>query len=162
MKDAKTNRWAFVRSVSGPALLMLMGSGSVSLAEDHSWKEGFAGCTGSSPFIEALISKTDPNVRPLMKISEMQAWAIKDKDGRPVTALTTQDGLTIIGRIIGPQGEDITAALLSTVPDPNAALAPPAIAMTSTSATQGVPTRRHLTNPGSFAARRRGPSQTVA
>lgn len=108
------------RSVTALALILLMGSASVSNAQDYSWKEGFAGCTGSSPFIETLISKTDPDVRPLMKVGEMQAWAIKDQDGNPATALTTQDGLTIVGRIIGPQGEDITAALLATVPDPNA------------------------------------------
>ena len=102
------------------ALILLMGSASVSNAQDYSWKEGFAGCTGTSPFIETLLSKTDPDVRPLMKIGEMQAWAIKDQEGNPATALTTQDGLTIVGRIIGPQGEDITAALLATVPDPNA------------------------------------------
>ncbi|WP_299592969.1 hypothetical protein [uncultured Tateyamaria sp.] len=108
------------RSVTALALILLMGSASVSNAQDYSWKEGFAGCTGTSPFIETLISKTDPDVRPLMKIGEMQAWAIKDQDGNPATALTTQDGLTIVGRIIGPQGEDITAALLATVPDPNA------------------------------------------
>ncbi|MCQ0090590.1 hypothetical protein [Roseovarius sp. M141] len=46
-------------------------------------------------------------------------WAIKDTDGIPATALTTPDGLTILGRIIGPQGEDISAALLATVPDPD-------------------------------------------
>ncbi|WP_299507403.1 hypothetical protein [uncultured Roseobacter sp.] len=102
------------------ALILLMGSASASNAQDYSSKEGFAGCTGTSPFIETLISKTDPDVRPLMKIGEMQAWAIKDQEGNPATALTTQDGLTIVGRIIGPQGEDITAALLATVPDPNA------------------------------------------
>ncbi len=102
------------------ALILLMGSASVGNAQEYSWKEGFAGCTGTSPFIETLISKTDPDVRPLMKIGEMQAWAIKDQEGNPATALTTQDGLTIVGRIIGPQGEDITAALLATVPDPNA------------------------------------------
>lgn len=111
-----------IHSISGLALVILMGSTSISNAQDHSWKEGFAGCTGSSPFIETLISKTDPDMRPLMKIGEMQAWAIKDADGKPTTALTTQDGLTIVGRIIGPQGEDISAALLSTVPDPNAKL----------------------------------------
>lgn len=102
-------------------LILLMGSVSTGNAQDYSWKESFAGCTGTSPFIETLISKTDPDVRPLMKIGEMQAWAIKDQDGRPATALTTQDGLTIVGRIIGPQGEDITAALLATKPDPAAA-----------------------------------------
>lgn len=138
MKDAKTNRWAFIRLVSGSALLLLMGSGSVSLAEDHSWKEEFAGCIGTSPYIEALISKTDPDVRPLMKVGEMQAWETKDEDGRPATALTTPDGLTIVGRIIGPQGEDITAALLATVPRQSAALVPPANAMTSTP--RGAPT----------------------
>lgn len=107
-------------SVSTLAFLMLVGSGSVSLAEDYSWKEGFAGCTVTAPFIETLNLKTDPDVRPLMKIGEMQAWAIKDENGKLATALTTQDGLTVVGRIIGPQGEDITAALLSTVPNPNA------------------------------------------
>lgn len=106
--------------VSSLACLLVMSSAVTGSAEEYSWKEGFAGCTCTSPFIETLISKTDPDVRPLMKIGEMQAWAIKDQDGNPATALTTQDGLTIVGRIIGPQGEDITAALLATVPDPNA------------------------------------------
>lgn len=109
------------RTTAFSTLIFLMGSASASNAQDHSWKEGFAGCTGTSPFIETLISKTDPDVRPLMKIGEMQAWAIKDQEGNPATALTTQDGLTIVGRIIGPQGEDITAALLATKPDPAAA-----------------------------------------
>jgi hypothetical protein len=121
------------------AVLIFVGSGSVSLAQDYSWKEGFTGCTGTSPFIETLISKTDPEVRPLMKIGEMQAWAVKDEDGRPATALTTPDGLTIVGRIIGPQGEDITAALLATVPDPSASLVPPANAITSTPTSKDVP-----------------------
>ena len=110
------------QSMTAFALIMLVGTASISHAQDHSWKEGFAGCTGTSPFIETMISTTDPDVRPLMKIGEMQAWAIKDENGNPATALTTEDGLTIVGRIIGPQGEDITAALLATVPDPNANL----------------------------------------
>lgn len=99
---------------------LFFASASAAFAEEYSWKEGFAGCTGTSPFIETLISKTDPDVRPLMKIGDMQAWAIKDADGTPATALTTQDGLTIIGKIVGPQGEDISAALLATMPDPSA------------------------------------------
>ncbi|HDZ80911.1 MAG TPA: hypothetical protein ENH56_06655 [Roseobacter sp.] len=110
------------RAKTALTLIMLMGTASISHAQDYSWKEGFAGCTGTSPFIETLISKTDSDVRPLLKIGEMQAWAIKDENGNPATALTTEDGLTIVGRIVGPQGEDITAALLATVPDPNAKL----------------------------------------
>ena len=110
------------QSMTAFALIVLVGTASIGHAQDHSWKEGFAGCTGTSPFIETMISTTDPDVRPLMKIGEMQAWAIKDENGNPATALTTEDGLTIVGRIIGPQGEDITAALLATVPDPNAKL----------------------------------------
>lgn len=132
MKAVKKNRSPRASSVSGLAFLMILGSGSASLAQEYSWKEGFAGCTGTSPFIETLISKTDPEVRPLLKIGEMQAWAIKDADGKPATALTTQDGLTIVGRIIGPQGEDISAALLMTVPDPGAK---PPIAQASMSQT---------------------------
>lgn len=124
------------QSMTAFALIVLVGTASIGHAQDHSWKEGFAGCTGTSPFIETLISKTDPDVRPLMKIGEMQAWAIKDENGNPATALTTEDGLTIVGRIVGPQGEDITAALLATVPDPNAklAIAPASLAHTSNTA----------------------------
>lgn len=124
------------QTMTGLALIMLVGTASISRAQDYSWKEGFAGCTGTSPFIETMISTTDPDVRPLMKIGEMQAWAIKDDNGNPATALTTEDGLTIVGRIIGPQGEDITAALLATVPDPNAKLpiAPASLAHTSNTA----------------------------
>lgn len=124
------------QSMTAFALIVLVGTASIGHAQDHSWKEGFAGCTGTSPFIETMISTTDPDVRPLMKIGEMQAWAIKDENGNPATALTTKDGLTIVGRIIGPQGEDITAALLATVPDPNAKLpiAPASSAHTSNTA----------------------------
>lgn len=74
----------------------------------------------NSPYIEALIARhKDDDHRPLMRIGDMQAWAVKDESGKPVIALTTNDGLTIIGSIIGPQGEDISAALLATVPDPD-------------------------------------------
>ena len=119
------NQWTRTVPLGVVALLV---STSLGLAEDHGWKEGFAGCTGTSPFIEALISKTDPEVRPLMRIGEMQAWAVKDESGAPATALTTVDGLTIVGRIIGPQGEDISAALLATRPDPAAAGVTPSAA----------------------------------
>lgn len=118
--DARTRFNMKSRTTLGPALMMLVGSTVVAFAQDDNWKEGFAGCTGTSPYIEALISKTDPDVRPLMRIGAMQAWAIKDETGKPATALTTEDGLTIVGRIIGPQGEDISAALLATVPNPAA------------------------------------------
>lgn len=127
------------QTMTGLALIMLMGTASISRAQDYSWKEGFAGCTGTSPFIETMISTTDPDVRPLMKIGEMQAWAIKNENGNPATALTTEDGLTIVGRIIGPQGEDITAALLATVPDPNVMLQITPIALAHTSNTALTP-----------------------
>lgn len=55
-------------------------------------------------------------VRPLMQISGMNAWAVPTADGGQQVALTTPDGLTIYGRIVGPQGEDISAALLATTP----------------------------------------------
>ena len=77
-------------------------------AEDAGWKENFAACAGNTPFIEALLNQHNEGHRPLLRIGEMQAWAIQDESGKPTIALTTEDGLTIIGRILGPQGEDIS------------------------------------------------------
>ncbi len=87
------------------------------LAEGSEWKENFAACAGNSPFIDGLLAQHGATHRPLMRIGEMQAWAITGDDGKPELALTTGDGLTIIGKVIGPQGEDISAALLTTVPN---------------------------------------------
>lgn len=85
-------------------------------AQDEVWKQNFAACAGNSPYIDGLLAGHNAEHRPLMRVGEMQAWAIKDANGNPTLALTTNDGLTIIGKIYGPQGEDISAALLSTVP----------------------------------------------
>lgn len=125
-KHARTLTSSRIRGCNAPVVVSLGALGvlfstTLGMAEEGSWKEGFAGCTGTSPYIEALISTADPDVRPLMRIGEMQAWAIRGEDGAPVTALTTEDGLTIVGTIIGPQGEDISAALLATQPSPGAA-----------------------------------------
>lgn len=49
-----------------------------------------------------------------MKISGMQAWSVPDGKGGQQLAMTTDDGLTIYGRVVGPQGEDISGALLAT------------------------------------------------
>lgn len=91
--------------------------GSEASAQELDWKGSFLGCSGSSPFIEALISKTDPDHRPLMRIENLQVWSIRQKDGTLATAMTTPGGLTIIGQILGPQGEDLSSALLATSPD---------------------------------------------
>lgn len=105
-----------LRFTIASAAIVLFGSVSVGFAQEDGWKEGVATNLGSSFSREALISRTDPNALELMRIGTMQAWAVEDQTGNLTTALTTQDGLTIIGRIIGPRGEDITAALLATVP----------------------------------------------
>ncbi|WP_448329433.1 hypothetical protein [Sulfitobacter sp. M13] len=146
------------RAKTALTLIMLMGTASISHAQDYSWKEGFAGCTGTSPFIETMITTADPDVRPLMKIGEMQAWAIKDENGNPATALTTEDGLTIVGRIIGPQGEDITAALLATVPDPNGKL-PIATASLAHTSNTAVTSQANATTPEQRPKMRLSPHQ---
>jgi hypothetical protein len=80
------------------------------------WQQNFVGCSVSaSPYATQVLFKDGDKVRPLMQISGMNAWAVPTDHGEEV-ALTTQDGLTIYGRIIGPQGEDISAALLTTRP----------------------------------------------
>ncbi|WP_113913374.1 hypothetical protein [Roseovarius dicentrarchi] len=124
MYRGKKHRGGTLRSSARgtlPALacLMVLGSGSPGIAEDTGRNDTVSGTVGSSPVIDAMLAETDPDVRPLMKIGEMQAWVITYADGTPVTALTTADGLTIVGQIIGPQGEDISAALLATMPDPS-------------------------------------------
>jgi thiol:disulfide interchange protein DsbG len=105
-------------------------------AQETSWKQNFAACAGNSPFIEALLAEHSDDHRPLMKIGEMQAWAIKGEDGTPTVALTTEDGLTIIGKILGPQGEDISGALLATVPNEEAGTLPTAAPSMSVPATR--------------------------
>lgn len=97
------------------AVVSLLNVGSA-FAEDTSWKQNFAACAGNSPYIDGLLAAHNNDHRPLMQIGEMQAWAITDENGQSTLALTTNDGLTIIGSIFGPQGEDISAALLATVP----------------------------------------------
>lgn len=107
---------AYWRLTIALAALALLGLVSAGFAQEDGWKGEIVGnASGPSPNA-ALISRTDPKARALMRIGAMQAWAIEDQSGNLTTALTTKDGLTIIGRIIGPRGEDITAALLATVP----------------------------------------------
>jgi len=85
-------------------------------AENEAWKQNFAACAGNSPYIDTLLATHNAEHRPLMRIGEMQAWAIEGAGGEPTLALTTNDGLTVVGKVYGPQGEDISAALLATVP----------------------------------------------
>ena len=101
-----------------------------SMVEGGTWKQSFIGCAaGSTPFFEASIFADDAQARPLVKIGDMQAWSVLDENGEPELRLTTEDGLTIIGRVIGPQGEDISGALLGTVPTVEA---PPSTALLET------------------------------
>ena len=84
------------------------------------WRESFTGGTcsgGTAPYWydHSVLSASSP-ARPIMKIGDMQAWATVDDNGNKQLALTTPDGLTIYGRVVGPQGEDISGALLATVP----------------------------------------------
>jgi len=83
---------------------------------DLPWQTTFVGCsTSAAPFIENQLNLY--GARPLMKVGGMQAWAVPQGDGTEKFALTTEDGLTIFGSVVGPQGEDISGALLSTKPD---------------------------------------------
>ena len=127
------------------AVASLLNVGSA-FAEDTSWKQNFAACAGNSPYIDGLLAAHDDDHRPLMQIGEMQAWTITDENGRSTLALTTNDGLTIIGSIFGPQGEDISAALLATVPSVGPVLgqAPPA-PNSPTPTTQNLPQQSNPT-----------------
>ncbi|MGV0912660.1 hypothetical protein [Martelella sp. FOR1707] len=83
---------------------------------DLPWQTTFVGCsTSAAPFIENQLNLY--GARPLMKVGGMQAWALPQGDGTEKFALTTEDGLTIFGSVVGPQGEDISGALLSTKPN---------------------------------------------
>ena len=83
---------------------------------DLPWQTTFVGCsTSAAPFIENQLNLY--GARPLMKVGTMQAWAVPQADGTEKFALTTEDGLTIFGDVVGPQGEDISGALLSTSPN---------------------------------------------
>ena len=97
--------------------------------DDGNWRESFLGCAAtSSPFYEKTLFSQASDARPIMKIGDLQAWSALDENGKPELRLTTEDGLTIIGRVIGPQGEDISGALLATVPTVRGKQAAPASA----------------------------------
>lgn len=84
-------------------------------AELNLWQQNFVGCSvSSSPYTTQVLFKDAGKVRPLMQVSGLTAWAVPTADGGQEIALTTPDGLTIYGRIVGPQGEDISGALLAT------------------------------------------------
>ncbi len=86
-------------------------------AELNLWQQNFVGCsTSSSPYATEILFQDADKVRPLMQIAGMNAWAVSDGKGGQQLALTTPDGLTIYGRVVGPQGEDISGALLGTTP----------------------------------------------
>ena len=88
---------------------------SGSFAEDISkeaWQEGFIGCGVSSPYLQEKLS---PDSKPLMKIAGLQAWSV-ERNGEKQIILTSEDGLTIEGSIFGPEGQDITKALLAMSP----------------------------------------------
>lgn len=84
-------------------------------AELNLWQQNFVGCSvSSSPYTTQVLFKDASKVRPLMQVAGLNAWAVPKADGGQEIALTTPDGLTIYGRIVGPQGEDISGALLAT------------------------------------------------
>ncbi|NKB80202.1 hypothetical protein HED50_24060 [Ochrobactrum oryzae] len=95
----------------------IFATGLPAKAELNLWQQNFVGCSvSSSPYTTQVLFKDASKVRPLMQIAGMNAWAVPTADGGQQIALTTPDGLTIYGRIVGPQGEDISAALLATTP----------------------------------------------
>ncbi|QOF75201.1 thioredoxin fold domain-containing protein (plasmid) [Aminobacter sp. SR38] len=133
-------------------------------AELNLWQQNFVGCSvSSSPYTTQVLFKDAAKVRPLMQISGMNAWAVPTADGGQQIALTTPDGLTIYGRIVGPQGEDISAALLATrptvTPEPSP-FDPQSPVTTSTTSTQA-PANITRTVPGDGAAAQIAASPTV-
>lgn len=97
--------------------MAFVASGPTASTADLDRKDGSGGGSGDSPHINSFILRYGDTARPLLKIGAMQAWAIADETGKLVLALTTEDGLTVIGKVIGPQGENISGALLAMTPD---------------------------------------------
>lgn len=111
MKQFNAVKWKWLLA---PVLVL---AASNSFGAEPTWKDEFVGRSGNSPFVSNLIKQNALAVRPLLKIGNLQAWAVEDDNGQPALALTTDEGLTIIGKVFGPQGEDISSALLATVPN---------------------------------------------
>ena len=78
------------------------------------WEKSFVGCSAAaSPYVETNILAAPRAPQPIMRIGDLQAWAITNQSGERELALTTEDGITIYGRVVGPQGEDISGSLLA-------------------------------------------------
>lgn len=52
------------------------------------------------------------DVRPGVPLGVLQSWIVSE-GGQQRVAVTTQDGFTVVGDVIGPQGQDISSALLA-------------------------------------------------
>ena len=129
----------------------IFATGLPAKAELNLWQQNFVGCSvSSSPYTTQVLFKDASKVRPLMQIAGMNAWAVPTADGGQQIALTTPDGLTIYGRIVGPQGEDISAALLATTPTVTPEPSPfdPQSPATSSTTTSQVPANVIRSVPG--------------
>ena len=113
MNNHKNPEWAMLAAAA------LLSFSAPTFAQEAIHNDETVLCQGQTSCEPGPIAASHPAPRPLIKIGTMQAWAMTGENGDPVLALTTQDGLTIIGTIVGPQGEDISGALLATVPKRN-------------------------------------------
>ncbi len=110
MNNHKNPEWAMLAAAA------LLSFSAPTFAQEAIHNDETVLCQGQTSCEPGPIAASHPAPRPLIKIGTMQAWAMMGKNGDPVLALTTEDGLTIIGKVLGPQGEDISGALLAAVP----------------------------------------------
>lgn len=113
MNNHKKLEWAMIAAAA------LLSFSAPTFAQEAVHNKETVLCQGQTGCEPAPIAASHAAPRPLIKIGTMQAWAMMGENGDPVLALTTEDGLTIIGKVLGPQGEDISGALLATVPIQN-------------------------------------------
>ncbi len=90
-----------------PALLMPGSVSGQSIGPSNSERE----CAEArAPHLAAALA---PEARPLVRIAGLQAWVVTQSTGNQTLVMTSDDCLTFEGRIVGPNGEDLSQALLS-------------------------------------------------
>ncbi len=123
------------------------------------------------------------NVRPAMPLGSMQSWIVSDGRQERV-AVTTPDGFTIVGDLIGPGGQDLSSALLaisglstpipptgpplasnlspSPVPQPSDFVPPPAAVPSASALLQASPAASPTVSPASPTVGATPPPLTMA
>lgn len=73
-----------------------------------------------TPYIKKLLFNESINTKRLFNMDGFQVWTIQLPNQNPETVLTSKDGILVRGKIIGPDGQDLSASFTGMTPPASA------------------------------------------